>query len=278
MLAEVNRQGLKLVAVLPTHWHFDHVGGNKDLARAVPGFRVYGARGEGGRIPAMTDEVDDGDTVTVGSIRGRVIGIPAHTNGHVAYYFPAAQRGVYRRHVIHRRMRPCVRGQGGHDGGFVGQARGVARLHAGLLRPRVHREKSAVRADAASPTTRRSRPRTNGCASRAAEGKFTVPSTIGDEKQFNPFLRTDSAELRASLRKIDPSVGDEPVAYFRQDARAERPFLTRLKPASIARASLRDGPRRRPRLRRRTAHPASGRRAGCRPCARYRRREARPPR
>ncbi len=51
-------------------------------------------------------------------------------------------------------------------------------------------------------------------ARRAREGKFTVPSTIGDEKQLNPFLRTDSAELRASLKKIDPAIGDEPVAIF----------------------------------------------------------------
>ena len=43
---------------------------------------------EDGRIPAQTDEVDDGGTVTVGSLKGRVIGIPAHTNGHVAYHFP----------------------------------------------------------------------------------------------------------------------------------------------------------------------------------------------
>ena len=89
VLAEVSRRGLKLVAVLPTHWHPDHVGGNQDLVRAVPGLRVYGARGEAGRIPAMTDEVDNGDEVAVGPIRGRVIGIPAHTSGHIAYYFPA---------------------------------------------------------------------------------------------------------------------------------------------------------------------------------------------
>ena len=49
---------------------------------------MYGARGENGRIPAQTDEVDDGGTVEVGALRGRVIGIPAHTNGHIAYYFP----------------------------------------------------------------------------------------------------------------------------------------------------------------------------------------------
>ncbi len=47
-----------------------------------------------------------------------------------------------------------------------------------------------------------------------AAGKFTVPSTIGDEKKTNPFLRTDSAELRANLKKRDPGVGDDPVAIF----------------------------------------------------------------
>jgi hydroxyacylglutathione hydrolase len=47
-----------------------------------------------------------------------------------------------------------------------------------------------------------------------ADGKFTVPSTIGDEKKTNPFLRTDSPELRANLKKRDPNVGDDPIAIF----------------------------------------------------------------
>ena len=44
VLAAVRQHGLKLTTVLPTHYHFDHVGGNEDLARALPGLRVYGAR------------------------------------------------------------------------------------------------------------------------------------------------------------------------------------------------------------------------------------------
>ena len=47
-----------------------------------------------------------------------------------------------------------------------------------------------------------------------AEAKYTIPSTIGDEKQFNPFLRTDSSELRASLKKLDPTLVDDKVAIF----------------------------------------------------------------
>jgi hydroxyacylglutathione hydrolase len=41
-----------------------------------------------------------------------------------------------------------------------------------------------------------------------------VPSTIGDEKQTNPFLRTDSPELRANLKDRDPSLTDDSIAIF----------------------------------------------------------------
>jgi len=39
VLEEVRRRGVRLVAVLATHHHFDHVGGNADLLHAVPGLR-----------------------------------------------------------------------------------------------------------------------------------------------------------------------------------------------------------------------------------------------
>jgi len=46
-------------------------------------------------------------------------------------------------------------------------------------------------------------------------GKPTVPSTIGDEKATNPFLRTDSPELAASVRARLPEVSaGDPVALF----------------------------------------------------------------
>ncbi|HYA35578.1 MAG TPA: hydroxyacylglutathione hydrolase C-terminal domain-containing protein, partial [Candidatus Binataceae bacterium] len=47
-----------------------------------------------------------------------------------------------------------------------------------------------------------------------AAGGHTVPSTIRDEKLTNPFLRSDSPELRANVKRLDPSIGDEPNAIF----------------------------------------------------------------
>ena len=91
VLREVERRGLDLVAVLATHHHFDHVGGNLDLLAAIPGLRVYGSATDAPRIPGITDRLHDGDQVdqvSVGSLTGTVIFIPAHTSGHVAYHFP----------------------------------------------------------------------------------------------------------------------------------------------------------------------------------------------
>jgi hydroxyacylglutathione hydrolase len=46
-------------------------------------------------------------------------------------------------------------------------------------------------------------------------GKPTVPSTIAEEKATNPFLRTGSAELAASVRRLVPNLpAGDPVALF----------------------------------------------------------------
>ncbi len=85
VLQAVAREGVTLTALLPTHHHYDHVGGNQDLLTSVPGLTVYGVDE---RIPGLTQRVQDGDRLTLGSLAVQVIFIPAHTTGHIAYYFP----------------------------------------------------------------------------------------------------------------------------------------------------------------------------------------------
>jgi len=213
VLDEVNRRGLKLTTVLPTHYHFDHVGGNKDLVNALPGLRVYGARGENGRIPAQTDAVDDGDTVVVGSIRGRVIGIPAHTNGHVAYHFPQLN-AVFTGDTLF--IAGCGRVFEGRAQTMVDSLAKLAALPDGtqVYCGHEYTEKNLRFALTLEPGNEALKRKYEWTRETRAAGKFTIPSTIGEEKLINPFLRTDSAELRASLRKLDPSIPDDPVAIF----------------------------------------------------------------
>ena len=88
VLRAVRAHDVQLTAILPTHHHYDHVGGNEDLLKHHR-LEVYGYHGQGQRIPGCTREVAEGDTIRIGNLAARIIFIPAHTTGHVAYYFTA---------------------------------------------------------------------------------------------------------------------------------------------------------------------------------------------
>src|SRR6185369_8148423 len=88
VLEAVKRAGVRLTAVLPTHHHYDHVGGNEELLAALPDLTVYGVDE---RIPGLTTRVRDGEGVQLGGLAAQVIFIPAHTTGHIAYYFSRQQ-------------------------------------------------------------------------------------------------------------------------------------------------------------------------------------------
>jgi hydroxyacylglutathione hydrolase len=53
--------------------------------------------------------------------------------------------------------------------------------------------------------------RVQGLRSRGAP---TVPATMEEEKQTNPFLRWDSKEIQLSLKSADPDTRLDPVSVF----------------------------------------------------------------
>jgi hydroxyacylglutathione hydrolase len=212
VLAEVKRQGLNLTTVLSTHWHFDHVGGNKDLLAAISKLRIYGARAENGRIPGQTDPIDDGGEVVVGNLRGRAIGIPAHTNGHVAYYFPTL-KAVFSGDTLF--IAGCGRL---FEGGAATMVQSLSKLAALPDDTQVYcgheyTVKNLAFALTLEPGNRALAAKHQWAERTRREGRWTVPSTIGEEKQFNPFLRTDSPEIRASIARVAPGLSDK-VAIF----------------------------------------------------------------
>ena len=213
VIAAAKQHGVKLTSVLTTHWHPDHSGGNEEIAAKVAGIQIYGARAEGGRIPALTNPVDDGGMVRIGQLEGKVLGIPAHTNGHVAYYFPAL-KAVFTGDTMF--IGGCGRV---FEGKAATMVESLARLAAlpddtAVYCGHEYTEKNLRFALTLEPNNSALKVAHDSVVKARAAGKWTVPSTIGDEKRINPFLRTDSAELRASLKKIDPSLADDRIAVF----------------------------------------------------------------
>ncbi len=213
VIAAAKSQGAKLVAVLTTHWHGDHSGGNSEIASKVPGIKVYGASAEGGKIPALTNPVADGDKVRVGALAGRVIGIPAHTNGHVAYYFPTLD-AVFTGDTMF--VGGCGRVFEGKAATMVASLKKLASLpdSTQVYCGHEYTVKNLRFALTLEPQNQALKKKHEWSVQTRAANQFTVPSTIGDEKQTNPFLRTDSPELRANIKQRDPSVDDDPIAIF----------------------------------------------------------------
>lgn len=213
VLEAAAREGAALVAILATHHHFDHVGGNADLLAARPGLRVYGSAADAPRIPGITDPVADGDELRIGGLRARVILIPAHTSGHVAYYFPD-HATVFTGDTLFA---------GGCGRLFEGDA---AQMMASLAKlaclpdeTRVYcgheyTEKNLRFARELEPGNAALAAKLDEVVAQRARQEPTVPSTIASEKATNPFLRVDSPELRRSVRARAGAVADDPVAVF----------------------------------------------------------------
>jgi hydroxyacylglutathione hydrolase len=202
VLAYLQREKLKLIAILNTHHHADHVGGNAALLREFP-VAVYGPANES--IPTLTHplkqcndpENEEGQAyIPEFSLSLRVLDIPGHTAGHIAYY--------------------------GANLLFCGDtlfACGCGRLFEGTARQMV--DSLQKLADLPNQTAvycgheytqanirfaRIVEPGNQALIKREAEVKElraldipTLPSTIELEKATNPFLRCSQAEIIQSV-------------------------------------------------------------------------------
>ncbi len=86
VLAEAEQRGWKISQIWNTHWHPDHTGGNAEIKTAT-GCTITGPAAEAARIPTLDVQVEGGDTVMLGKVEAKVIDVPAHTAGHIAYHF-----------------------------------------------------------------------------------------------------------------------------------------------------------------------------------------------
>lgn len=202
VLDAAEARGWRITQILNTHWHRDHTGANEAI-KAATGGRITGPRGE--RIPAIDRAVGEGDEVRLGDQSiARVLDVPGHTAGHIAYYFE------------HDRLLFCgdtlfAMGCGRLFEGTPAQMfDSLAKLMALPDDTRVYcaHEYTAVNGRFALTVE----PDNAALAQRMAEvvalrdaGRPTIPSTIGRERATNPFVRAGSVEEFARRRAAKDS-------------------------------------------------------------------------
>jgi hydroxyacylglutathione hydrolase len=210
VLRKINEQKIDLKAILNTHHHRDHTGGNEGLL-AGQRVDVYGHRSDRDRIPGLTRGIDEGDVISIGDLTGEVLFIPGHTTGHIAYLFGDA---LFCGDTL------FTAGCGRLFEGTPEQ------MHASLSKLMALRDDTRIFcgheytesnlrfALTVEPKNPKLVTRYERVQAQRARGLSTVPSSLEEEKQTNPFLRWDSKEIQATVRAKVPDQPMDPVSVF----------------------------------------------------------------
>jgi len=211
VVRRVEETGARVTKILSTHHHPDHSMANPQLAERY-GAPVFGHASDEGRLPGMTDGLEEGDTVGVGRQTARVLFIPAHTRGHIAYIFDDA-KAVFSGDALF--AGGCGRlFEGTPEMMYealvekLGRLPGDTRVFCGHeyteanLAFAVHAEPENAAARQKLERVRKLRAAAAADWHDATPAEMTIPSTIAEEHETNPFMRARDAADLGRLRKM----------------------------------------------------------------------------
>ncbi|XP_035122272.1 hydroxyacylglutathione hydrolase-like protein isoform X2 [Callithrix jacchus] len=232
LLEIVGREGVSLTAVLTTHHHWDHARGNPELARLRPGLAVLGADE---RIFSLTRRLAHGEELRVsarpreggvgtpgppalmgppapppqfGAIHVRCLLTPGHTSGHMSYFLweddcpdpPALFSGDA---LLVAGCGSCL------EGSAQQMYQSLAELS--TLPPETvfcgheHTLSNLEFAQKVEPCNDHVRAKLSWAKKRDEDDVPTVPSTLGEERLYNPFLRVAEEPVRKFTGKAGPA-------------------------------------------------------------------------
>lgn len=190
------RRGWTITQVWNTHWHPDHTGGNVAIKQAT-GARISGPAS--GRIPARDVALAEGDEVRIGTHVGRVIEVPGHTLDHIALVFEP-ERVAFVGDTLF--AMGCGRLFEGTPKQMYRSLQRIAELPEDARLYPAHEytlanARFAVHADPGNEALAR---RYSDVQALRDTGSITLPTTVAQERETNPFVRASNAEEFARLR------------------------------------------------------------------------------
>lgn len=209
ILAALAEKHWRLTDILVTHHHADHVQGIPGLKSAFPDVRVVGPAKEAAQIGTLDQTVKDGDVVSVGPHAAKVIEVPGHTLGHVAYWFErdgllfsgdtlfamGCGRGFEApAEVLYRSLMKLA------------ALPGATQIYCG----HEYTLANARFARSVDPANENLKTREAEVAALRAAGRFTLPTRMDLELATNPFLRASNPAVQASVGLA----GGDPAQVF----------------------------------------------------------------
>ena len=207
ILKALEETGWTLTDILVTHHHADHTQGIGALKEVYPSAKTVGPAKEADKIRGLDAMLADGDYAMVGTMKAKVIEVPGHTAGHIAFYFvdeeivfagdtlfalgcgrpfEAPARVLHQSLLKLARLPGCTQVYCGHEY-TLSNARFALTVEGD----------NAILVDRVAEIER-----------QRADGAFTLPTTIAIERATNPFLRADETSVKAALGMQDADAVD----------------------------------------------------------------------
>lgn len=202
IISKAKEIGADLKLVLTTHRHWDHAGGNEKIKELVPGIKVFG--GSLDNVAGCTDKVENWDKLTLGSdVNILCLHTPCHTKGHISYFVTnkaEEEPSVFTGDTL------FIAGCGKFFEGTAEDMYQSLCVTLGSL-PKTtkvfcgheYTEKNLKFASSVEPDNVETSQKLQWAQQQRKANLPTIPSTIGEEFDTNPFMRVDLPEVQAKV-------------------------------------------------------------------------------
>ncbi|WP_339713624.1 hydroxyacylglutathione hydrolase [uncultured Sneathiella sp.] len=218
VLKKLKELGWKLTHIINTHHHPDHTGANLELKEKT-GCTIVGAKNDAARIPGIDVQVEEGDIFEFGSQRAEVYEVPGHTVGHIAYWFEESDALFCGDTLFALGCGRLFEGTPAQMWDSIGKFRALPD-DTKVYCAHEYTEANGRFALSVDPKNAALKQRFNEILELRKKKLPTVPSTLGEEKQTNPFMRADDPGLQTELALL----GADPVEVFAETRRRKDNF------------------------------------------------------
>lgn len=203
VLSALKQNNWQLKYIFNTHHHADHVGGNLSL-KDQTACQIAGYSADHQRIPGIDIKLSTGDTLKLGSHSIQVISCAGHTTGHIAFYI-ADTDALFCGDTLF--AMGCGRL---FEGTAAQMQQSLNKFTALPLNTKIYcaHEYTAANAQFALSVEPNNPDLLNAIEiikQLRSNNQPTVPTTLAQELATNPFLRTDSTEIKNTLAMQDAS-------------------------------------------------------------------------